>query len=219
MRWLSYIDRALLTIGIVLLALYGAAIAHRRIMSVAAMEAFQSVEPKMPPDHVAASVRTAQPDFALWSPARVLHFKEALAKHSMTAVGILRIPTAHVEAPILEGTDEIALNEGVGHIAGTGPVGGNGNIGIAGHRDGFFRGLKDVQVGDTIQIDTKQGPITYTVDRMLIVDPHDVSVLKAQGHPALTLITCYPFYTLGSAPRRYIVQASRTRPEDKQRKQ
>jgi sortase A len=135
----------------------------------------------------------------------------------MPAIGILRIPSAHLEAPILEGTDEVALNEGVGHIAGTDSVGGIGNTGIAGHRDGFFRGLKDVQVGDAIQIETRQGPLTYTVDRILIVDPHDVTVLKAQGHASLTLVTCYPFYTLGSAPRRYIVQASRSKPGDSSR--
>jgi sortase A len=146
-----------------------------------------------------------------------LHFKEAIAKHSMPAIGILRIPTAHIEAPIVEGTDDVSLNEGVGHIAGTDNVGGSGNAGIAGHRDGFFRGLKDIQVGDTIQIETKQGVLTYTVDRMLIVDPHDTTVLRGQGHPALTLVTCYPFYTLGNAPRRFIVQASRPTHDSLQR--
>ena len=74
-------------------------------------------------------------------------------------------------------------------------------------------------MGDTIKVETKQGPLVYVVDRMLIVDPHDTSVLGAQCHPALTLVTCYPFYTLGSAPRRYIVQASLSKPIDQQRKQ
>jgi sortase A len=218
-RWLSYIDRALLVAGLILIGVYGAAMAHRSVMSVAAMEGFRSGQSGQQPAQDASSAPATLPDFALWSPARVLHFKEALAKHSMSAVGILRIPSAHIEAPILEGTDEVSLNEGVGHIAGTDRVGGTGNTGLAGHRDGFFRGLKDIQVGDTIQIETRQGPLIYTVDRMLIVDPRDVSVLKAQGHPALTLVTCYPFYTLGSAPRRFIVQASRSKPDGQQRKQ
>jgi sortase A len=216
-RWISYIDRALLTIGVTFIAIYGAAAAHRHVMSVLAMEEFRGGQTRLQAPQDAGSASASQPDFALWSPARVVHFKEALAKHAVPVIGVLRIPTAHIEAPILEGTDEVSLNEGVGHIAGTDNVGGNGNTGIAGHRDGFFRALKDIQVGDTIQIETKQGALMYTVERMLIVDPHDVSVLRAQGHPALTLVTCYPFYTLGSAPRRYIVQATRSTHDNQQR--
>jgi sortase A len=218
-RWLFHIDRALLVIGIFLIALYVAATAHRSIMSAAAIEGFKAGQARTQTSPDSGPAANPQPDFALWSPARIVHFREAIAKHSAPAVGILRIPKSHIEAPILEGTDEVALNEGVGHIPGTDPVGGPGNTGIAGHRDGFFRGLKDVQVGDTIQIETRQGALTYTVDRMIIVDPHDVSVLGAVGHPAVTLVTCYPFYTLGNAPRRFIVQASRVQSDNQKRKE
>jgi sortase A len=86
--------------------------------------------------------------------------------------------------------------------------GEEGNIGIAGHRDGFFRVLKDVGQGDAIEL---QGPIrtdTYVVDRIVIVSTDDVSVLQRRSRPSLTLVTCYPFYFIGSAPRRYIIQAS-----------
>jgi sortase A len=147
------------------------------------------------------------PDFSLWSPARVTQFKSALAQHGALAVGILRVPKEHIEAPIFEGTDDLTLNKGVGHIAGTDAIGGSGNTGIAGHRDGFFRRLKDIKIGDRIEIETHGTPLVYVVDRVVIVDPQDVSVLRERGQPVLTLVTCYPFYVLGSAPKRFIVEA------------
>ena len=86
-----------------------------------------------------------------------------------------------------------------------------GNVGIAGHRDGFFRGLKDVAIGDTLELVTEKRINTYVIDRIVIVEPSDVSVLGARPNPSVTLVTCYPFYYVGSAPHRYIVQASLTR--------
>lgn len=88
--------------------------------------------------------------------------------------------------------------------------GEQGNIGIAGHRDGFFRGLKDVQVGDQIELAVQQHKFVYTVDDIKVVEPHDASVLQPRTRPSLTLVTCYPFYFIGAAPQRYIVQASLT---------
>ena len=102
---------------------------------------------------------------------------------------------------------------GVGRIEGTASLGENGNVGIAGHRDGFFRGLKDIGPGDTIEMVTPKVKETYVVDHVVIVDPSDVSVLRPRLHPSLTLVTCYPFYFVGSAPKRYIVQASLTASE------
>ena len=85
----------------------------------------------------------------------------------------------------------------------------DGNSGIAGHRDGFFRGLKDIARGDTIELDTLHGTDVYRVERTWIVEPEDVSVLDPTPEPALTLVTCYPFYFRGSAPQRFIVRAVR----------
>jgi sortase A len=115
-----------------------------------------------------------------------------------------------IEAPVLEGTDDWTLNRGVGHIADTAAPGAPGNIGIAGHRDGFFRALKDIAVGDVIELDTLHETIPYRVERVWIVEPDDVSVLDPTTTPAVTLVTCYPFYFVGSAPQRYIVRAVRT---------
>ena len=88
--------------------------------------------------------------------------------------------------PVLEGTDDLTLDSGVGHIAGTAPLGESGNVGIAGHRDGFFRVLKDIRVGDTIDVYTQRSRSRYVVDEIQIVSPDDVSVLAPRAEPSLT---------------------------------
>jgi sortase A len=85
----------------------------------------------------------------------------------------------------------------------------DGNLGIAGHRDGFFRGLKDMTPGDLMELDTLQGTDVYRVERTWVVNPEEVSVLDPTSTPAITLVTCYPFYFVGSAPDRFIVRAVR----------
>jgi sortase A len=110
---------------------------------------------------------------------------------------------------VLGGTDDWTLNRAVGHIEGTAGPGAAGNSGIAGHRDGFFRGLKDVAVGDAIELETLGAVHHYRVTRTWIVEPDDVSVLDPTASPAVTLVTCYPFYFVGSAPQRFIVRAVR----------
>jgi sortase A len=123
---------------------------------------------------------------------------------------VLRIPRIGLEVPVLEGTDEWTLNRGVGHIADTAIPGAEGNVGIAGHRDGFFRGLKDVRSGDILELETLQGSDIYRIERTWIVVPDDVSVLDQTSTRAVTLVTCFPFYFVGSAPERFIVRAVRT---------
>jgi sortase A len=150
----------------------------------------------------------------LWSEHRIKDYEESLVGHVAPAIAILRIPKIHVEVPILQGTDGLSLNRGVGHVAGTAYPNENGNMGIAGHRDSCFRGLKNVVLGDAIEMATTAGTETYIIDRITVVDPGDVSVLKKRSHASLTLITCYPFYFIGSAPKRYIVQASAAAPEN-----
>lgn len=192
-----------------MLALYGAARVHRAVLSKADLQSFKAVvrEPEAGPRGIALSSNIV-PDFSLWSEKRVREYQESLAAHFSPAIGILRIPKIDVEVPVLEGTDDLTLNRGVGHVAGTAKPGENGNVAIAGHRDGFFRGLKDIAVGDKIALVTLQGTETFVIDRITIVEPTDVSVLQPRSRSSLTLITCYPFYFIGSAPQRYIVQAS-----------
>ena len=109
--------------------------------------------------------------------------------------------------PVYNGTDEINLNRGAGRIIGTARIDAPGNLGIAAHRDGFFRVLKDVELGDTLELQTHQGEKEFVVSSITIVDPTDVSVLAPTDQPTVTLVTCYPFYFVGHAPKRYIVKA------------
>jgi sortase A len=147
-------------------------------------------------------------DFTLWSRQRVTYYQQALMNHVDTPLAVLRISKVALEAPVLEGTDDFILNRGLGHISGTALPGQEGNVGIAGHRDSFFRVLKDIAVGDKIELEANIGTHEYTVTQILVVEPSDVAVLQPRAIPALTLVTCYPFYFVGSAPKRYIVQAS-----------
>lgn len=148
------------------------------------------------------------PDKTLWSNERVQGFQASLEENFAPPLAVLRVPKLDLEVPVLEGTDEPALNRGVGHIAGTPRPGQPGNIGIAGHRDGFFRGFKDIAVGDVIDLETLAGTDRYTIESLTIVTPDRVDVLAPTASPTLTLVTCYPFYFIGSAPQRFIVRAS-----------
>jgi sortase A len=122
----------------------------------------------------------------------------------------MEIGAIGLEAMILEGLDDQTLQRGVGHIPGTSLPGQEGNIAIAGHRDTFFRGLRKIRRGDEITLTTLGGFHRYLVDFTEIVDPENVTVLNQSNDPILTLVTCYPFYYVGSAPQRFIVRAHRS---------
>jgi sortase A len=149
------------------------------------------------------------PDQSLWSPLRVGAWRQALSEPAPAPLAVLRIPKIRLEVAVLPGTDDRTLDRGVGHIQDTAQPGMDGNLGIAGHRDGFFRGLKDMTPGDLMELDTLQGTDVYRVERTWVVGPDEVSVLDPTSTPAITLVTCYPFYFVGSAPDRFIVRAVR----------
>jgi sortase A len=154
-----------------------------------------------------AQQSASTPDQTLWSPERIAAWRLAVKSAGPPPLAILRIPRIGVEVPVLEGTDDLTLNRGAGHIEDTAKPGTDGNAGIAGHRDGFFRGLKDIVPGDVIELETLGVTEVYRIERTWIVDPEDVSVLDPTPTRSLTLVTCYPFYFVGSAPRRFIVRA------------
>jgi sortase A len=108
---------------------------------------------------------------------------------------------------VLNGTDEWVLNQAVGRIEGTALPGQSGNLGIAGHRDRHFRVLRKIREGDEITLTTSQGTYRYSVANTEIVNPADTTVLKPSSQSCLTLVTCYPFYYVGNAPKRFIVKA------------
>jgi sortase A len=147
------------------------------------------------------------PDQSLWSPERIAAWRTVVKDPGPPPLAILRIPRIRLEVPVLEGTGEVVLNRAVGHIEDTATPGADGNSGIAGHRDGFFRGLKDIIPGDVIELETLRTSEEYRIERTWVVDPEDVSVLDPTPTRSLTLVTCYPFYFVGSAPKRFIVRA------------
>ena len=157
----------------------------------------------------AESDQSGTPDQTLWSPERIVAWRRALETSSAAPLAVLRIPRLHIEVPVLEGTDEVALNRGAGHIEDTALPGADGNSGIAGHRDGFFRGLKDIAPGDVIELDTRQRMERYVVQRTWIVTPRTSRCSNPTPTRSITLVTCYPFYFIGSAPQRFIVRAER----------
>jgi sortase A len=123
-------------------------------------------------------------------------------------IGVLTIQRLQMNLAVVEGTDASQLKVAPGHIRETALPGEGGNVGIAGHRDSFFRPLRLIHVGDEIQIVTPRGEFHYRVDSTEIVDPNNIDVLRTSNSEKLTLVTCYPFYYVGAAPKRFIVHAS-----------
>jgi sortase A len=205
-------------IGIVLLAVFAVArfsAAFFRARDVRRFDAAVWVPVESAP-RPAAAVRSLpadaaepalRPDMSLWSPERKKAFAESQAAAAGLPLAVLEIPKIHLEVPVLDGTDDLTLNRAVGLIEGTPRPGERGNVGIAGHRDGFFRALKDIGPGDSITLRSASGRRDYVVKTVRIVEQDDASVLDDSPVDSLTLVTCYPFYYVGSAPQRYIVRA------------
>jgi len=120
----------------------------------------------------------------------------------------LDIPRIGLSVMVTEGTDEKTLRVGAGHLAGSGFPGGAGNVVIAGHRDTFFRPLRNIRVGDLIDLTSPEGTYQYRVEWTRVVPPTDTQALDSTSTPALTLVTCYPFSYIGPAPERFVVRAS-----------
>lgn len=204
-KTLTGIERLLLVVGFLLVSVYVAARIHSALSSRAELRLLWRTQ------SAATEPDKREPDFRLWSEQRIAAYK-ASRNATPSALAALEIPAIHLQVPVLEGTDDLTLNQGVGHIEGTPLPGKGGNVGIAGHRDGFFRGLKDIHEGDTIDLITQTGSSRYIVDEILIVSPEDTWVLRPRPFASLTLVTCYPFYFVGSAPQRFIVHASIANP-------
>jgi sortase A len=121
----------------------------------------------------------------------------------------MEIPRLNLSVVVFEGTTSKTLRRAAGHITGTALPGQPGNVGVAGHRDTFFRPLRNIQPNDIITLTTLRGAYRYRVVSTKIVRPDNVAVLDPDGTEVLTLVTCYPFYFVGPAPDRFIVRAER----------
>jgi len=199
------VERTLLFVGCLLLGIVTAAQIDRAIWLHIEISHFRAAQRL---DLASLGFRN-NVDFRLRPEARRLAYRKSMAEIP-SILAILRIPRAHLDVPVLEGTGELSLNRGVGHISGTPKPGQKGNTGIAGHRDGFFRLLRSVGIGDSIELESPGRILTYRVNQLSIVNPGDIDVLNPRDVSSLTLITCYPFNFIGRAPRRYVVEAALT---------
>lgn len=198
MRILQFFERACLTLGVLALLAVGIVYVDAATGSRDALAAFDAILDEV-----------GDPDQTRWSDSRRTAYAASLATDVGIPQAVLSIPAIDLRVPVFSGTNALPLNRGVGHVEGSAPPGSAGNVAIAGHRDGFFRGLMHLTKGDTIEIATLTELYTYHVNEISIVDPLDVSVLEPTTDATLTLITCYPFHYIGSAPERYIVRAIR----------
>jgi sortase A len=203
----------LLSTGLALLGVYAAARLHTVVAQAAALDAFAVAQAAVndtdgadASNRASALAEPGEPDQSLWDKQRIAAYHASLAVGAMP-LGVLEVPKIGLRVAVFEGTGALALNRGVGLIEGTAPLGAVGNVGIAGHRDGFFRGLKNIAVGDEIEVQSLAGTIRYRITETLIVAPDDVYVLAPTDRATLTLVTCYPFYVVGDAPQRFIVKA------------
>ncbi len=209
-----FAERLLLAAGLALLLMFATGLVYRSISSDRALKQFyqsQNAVAEHKPPAAALAFSDRDVDVSLWSPKRVREYQKSLLLKKDAPMGVLRLDRLRIRVLIFEGTDDLVLNRGVGWIAGTARPGaaGDSNIGIAGHRDGFFRGLNDIAKGDKIQVSTLGLESLYAVDSTELVTPEQVEVLRRRGVPSLTLVTCYPFYFIGDAPQRFIVHATR----------
>jgi sortase A len=132
---------------------------------------------------------------------------DAARRFADGSIGRLTIETADISVLVGPASDDLSLRRGAGHIAGTAYPGDRGNVGIAGHRDDVFRDLRKVRYGDEIWLQTPDGTFKYRVKTLLTVTPERVDVLAPVGYESITLVTCFPFDFIGSAPLRYVVRA------------
>lgn len=192
MHWQRKAGVVLMAAGSLLLAAFAVPTVYGRAMAHLAVAEF----------------RAESGSHQLWDSARIRAYKQTLKVAMPSPEAILRVPKVGIEVPVYEGTSDLVLNRGVGHVTGTAMPGEAGNVAITGHRDGFFRGLKDLAVGDRVEVQRPAGGTDiYRVETIHVVFPGDTSVLNNTGQSMLTLITCYPFYYVGAAPQRYIVEA------------
>lgn len=219
-RWIYWAELAMLTVGFLLVGWFG--------WSIAGQHVEQSYESYKLEAQVAGKQPTLFGYVRSLLPGRAVEEEEAPAPPGPPAerprrqkrppmergavVGRIEVPRINVSAVVREGSDDKTLKKAAGHVPYTALPGEHGNVGIAAHRDSFFRNLRGVRQGDRIRVTTTWGTYEYEVDSLKIVKPENVEVLDPTPEPALTLVTCYPFNYVGSAPKRFIVRARQIEP-------
>jgi sortase A len=190
-RGWKWLERLLLLVAVLSLGYYSYVSAEAYLYQAYETRELDAILKSAPPPPPAAPTQVAR--------------RPALPAGS--TIGRIEIPRLGVSAIVRAGTDARTLRLAVGHIPGTAYPGDSGNVGLAGHRDTFFRKLRDVRPDDIIRIATVEGTYSYRVDRTTVVNPDAVWVLDPTDSEMLTLVTCYPFTYIGSAPQRFVVRA------------
>lgn len=188
---LKWVERVLLAGGVALLGWCAFIVVDTRVSQASASRALEAL-PAIGPAVAARGPSPPEP---------------APPPTPGTLVGRLEIRRLKIDAVVREGTDATTLRRAVGRISSTAMPGTTGNVGLAAHRDTFFRTLKDVRPDDEILLTTPRGEFRYVVRGTKVVEPSDTWVLDPTPRPGMTLVTCYPFHFIGAAPHRFIVRA------------
>jgi sortase A len=205
------VEVALWTIGALLIVLFFGVLGWQEFERRHQIDSFLTAQRDLPNPAPSLEQRPPQKKTSVSVRVPATH-PERVAEHSPdgVALAILRIPAIKLVVPVNRGTGRSELLRGAGLVTGSALPGSAGNVAIAAHRDSFFRDLRDVAVGDVIELDSLKQTTRYRVTDMQVVEPTDVQVLADVGEPILTLITCYPFHYVGNAPQRFIVRAVAT---------
>jgi sortase A len=155
----------------------------------------------------AATSRDRLPDMQLWSDSARARYVEAVAAEPAAILATLHIPRIQLEVPVYASASDLNLDRGAGIIDGMAYPHELGHIGIAGHRDGYFRAIKNLKLGDQIRLETINGTKVFEVRDLRVVEASELSYLAETDEQRLTIVTCYPFYFAGSAPQRYLARA------------
>lgn len=190
--------------GILFLGFFVVQIAQGEIQRRSAIAEFAH----LPEENLIPIPETAAPDTVLWAPGRITDYQTSLNAELPPVLGVLAIPSIGLEVPVYPSDSELLMDRGSGVIDGMSYPHEPGNIGIAGHRDGYFRVLKNVQPGDKLVLETLEGPKNFVINTTQVVEIDDMALLQDTTEQTVTLVTCYPFYFVGHAPQRFIVTAS-----------
>ena len=200
--------------GVVLSVFFVVQLAQGEVDRQSDIEQFQQLasldfsEPAAQVIDTGLSDEVGQPDMTLWAPGRVADYEASLEAELPPVLGVLEVDSVGLKVPVYSTDTELTMDRGAGVIDGMAYPHELGNIGIAGHRDGYFRVLKDVKVGDKLELQTLKGLKQFTVSDVQVVEISDTHLLQDTEEQTVTLVTCYPFYFVGHAPQRFIVTAS-----------
>ncbi len=212
MQVVKFLELTLWSIGALLIASFVGVLGWQKFERGHEIAAFEAAQLNLPlpvpsPQELQPSLKLSVPPAQIVANGTV---RVALSPSNDVAIAILRIPAIKLVVPVNRGTGRSELLRGAGLVTGSALPGSNGNVSIAAHRDSYFRGLRNIKAGDIVELDSLEHKNLYRVTNTKIVEPTDVNVLADVGEPVLTLITCYPFYFIGSAPQRFIVRAVAT---------